>query len=91
MGELTREETDELFMHNIQEVNRMDIAAGSMIKGLIMELQRHNIYIKLNSAVEKGHKVNYIFIEGEQDIVFKIARALGFKKVTNDTLEVHND
>ena len=50
MGELTREEIDELFLHNIQEINRMNIAAGSLVKALIMELERRNIYFKLNQA-----------------------------------------
>jgi len=91
MGELTREKIDELFEHNIQEINGMNIAAGSMIKSLFMELTRRNTYIKLHSAVNNGHKVNYEFLEGKRDMVFKFARALGLKKVTNDTLEVPND
>jgi hypothetical protein len=31
---------EKLFEHNIKQINLMNIAAGSMIKGLIMELER---------------------------------------------------
>lgn len=88
----TELEIDELFEHNVQQLNTMNIAAGSMVKGLIMELQRgdRNTYIKLKKAVADGHKVNYEFIKGDPGLVFRIANAFGFKTVTNDTLEVRN-
>lgn len=83
---------DELFVHNVQQINRMNIAAGSMVKGLIMELQRGNrdTYIKLRDAVAGGHKVNYDFVKGDPGLIFRIANAFGFKTVTNDSLEVRN-
>lgn len=87
---MTEAEKDKLFENNVKEINKLKIAAGGMVKSLIMELKRRNTYIKLHSAVNKGHKVNYIFLEGEQERVFRVARALGFKTVTNDTLEVQN-
>jgi len=87
---MTEEEKDDLFESNVLEINNLKIAAGGMVKSLIMELKRRDTYIKLHSAVNNGHKVNYIFKEGEQDLVFRLARALGFKEVTNDTLEVRN-
>lgn len=85
-------DTDELFEHNIQQINVMNVAAGSMIKGLIMELERgdRDTYIKLRDAVAGGHKVNYDFVKGDPGLVFRIAGAFGFKTVTNDTLEVRN-
>ncbi len=90
--EMTDEDIDALFEHNVQEINKMNIAAGSMIKGLIMELQRDNrdTYIKLRDAVPNGHLVNYDFVKGDPNLVFRIGNALGLKKVTNDTLEVRN-
>lgn len=85
-------DTDELFEHNIQQINVMNVAAGSMVKGLIMELERgdRDTYIRLRDAVAGGHKVNYDFIKGDPGLVFRIAHAFGFKTVTNDTLEVRN-
>ena len=37
---MNQQEIDALFEHNVQELNKMNISAGSMIKGLIMELER---------------------------------------------------
>jgi len=83
---------DELFEHNIQQINIMNVAAGSMVKGLIMELERSNrdTYIKLKNPVAGGHKVNYDFVKGDPGLVFRVANAFGFKTVTADTLEVRN-
>jgi hypothetical protein len=83
---------NKLFEHNVQELNKMNVSAGSMVKGLIMELERdgRNTYIKLKDAESDGHKVNYEFIKGDAGLVFSIAYALGFKTVTNDLLEVRN-
>jgi hypothetical protein len=81
-----------LFEHNIKELNKMNIAAGAMVKGLLMELERdaRDTYIKLRDAVNGGHVVKYDFVQGDQSLVYQIANALGFKSVTDDTLEVRN-
>jgi len=83
-------EKEKLFNSNAKELNKMNIAAGSMVKGLIMELQRgdRQTYIRLRDAVQGGHKINYDFVEGDAGLVFRIGYALGFKTVTDDTLEV---
>ncbi|MDR8389612.1 N-acetylmuramoyl-L-alanine amidase [Aliifodinibius sp. S!AR15-10] len=87
-----QQEIDELFNHNVRELNKMDVAAGSMVKGLIMELERgdRNTYIKLRDAEEDGHTICYDFLEGDKSLVKRIGGALGFKKVTKDTLEVRH-
>jgi N-acetyl-anhydromuramyl-L-alanine amidase AmpD len=87
-----KQEIDELFDHNVLELNKMDVAAGSMVKGLIMELERgdRNTYIKLRDAEAEGHTICYDFLEGDKSLVKRIGGALGFKKVTKDTLEVRN-
>ncbi len=89
---LTQEQIESLFEDNMKEINKMDIAAGSMVKGLIMELQRGNrkTYIRLRDAVPNGHVVYYDLVQGDNNLVFRIARALGFKTVTDDKLEVHH-
>ncbi len=90
IANMSEDELNDLFIHNATEINKLKIAAGGMVKSLIMELKRRNTYIKLHDAVKKGHKVNYVFIEGEKDLVSRIARALGFKRVTKTVLEVRN-
>ena len=89
---LKQPDIDALFKHNVQEINKMNVSAGSMVKGLIMELERknRNTYIKLRDAEEDGHKVYYDFVSGKPDLVARIARALGFKTVTDELLEVRH-
>ncbi len=89
---LTDEEKEKLFQDNVVEINKMNVAAGSMVKGLIMELKRgdRNTYIKLRDAEENGHVVYYDFVQGDKSLVSKIAKALGFKSVTESRLEVRH-
>ena len=87
---MTEEEKDKLFENNVQEINKMNIAAGSMVKGLIMALvdKNRNTYIKLRDAVSNGHIVSYDFVAGNPQLVFDAANSQGFKKVTENLLEV---
>lgn len=81
-----------LFEENVQQIDRMNIAAGSMVKGLIMELERagRNTYIRLFDAERDGHVVHYEFIQGDRSLVGRIARSLGFAGVTDSRLEVRH-
>lgn len=89
---LSKQEIEDLFQHNIRALNEMDVSAGSMVKGLIMELERgeRDTYIKLRDPEPGGHTIHYDFLEGDNDLVHRIGKALGFKKITNDTLEVRH-
>jgi hypothetical protein len=89
-GSLTQEEIDALFEANMRELDKMYVPAGSMVKGLIMELQRknRNTYIRLKDAEKDGHVVYYELVQGEQRLVNKFAKRLGFKTVTESKLEV---
>lgn len=89
---MTEAEIDELFEHNAKELNKMHVSAGSMVKGLIQELERsnRNTYIKLRDASPDGHTIHYDFIEGQKGLVKRIGKALGFKRITDDLLEVRN-
>ncbi len=92
MNNLTQQEIDDLFSHNIEELNKMAVAAGSMVKGLIQELDRknRNTYIKLRDAVQDGHIVFYDFVAGDKGLVQRVATALGFKTHTESKLEVRS-
>lgn len=83
-------EAETLFEHNVQQINLMNVAAGSMVKGLIMELSRgeRNTFIRLRDADAGGHGVSYDFVSGDPGLVGRIGRALGFASVTDDRLEV---
>ena len=85
-------EIDALFEHNIQQLNVMNVAAGSMVKGLLMELERNGrtTYIRLRDPAAGGHAIDYDFVQGDRSLVGRIARALGFKTVTDTRLEVRS-
>jgi hypothetical protein len=89
---LTQQEKDQLFDQNIQEINKMAVAAGSMVKGLIQELDRKNrdTYIKLKDAEPDGHVVFYDFVAGDPDLIRRVGIALGFKTYTESKLEVRH-
>lgn len=89
-GTMTDQEIQQLFNQNTGELDRMSVAAGSMVKGLIMELADGNrkTYIRLRNPVVGGHKVEYDFVQGDRTLVGRLARALGFQSVTDSVLEV---
>lgn len=89
---MTQEEIEALFEHNVREIDRMNIAAGSMVKGLIMELERgtRRTYIRLRDASPGGHTVSFDAVQGDRSLIGRIARALGFASVTDNGLEVRS-
>lgn len=91
-NKMTEQEKDRLFEENIQELNKMNISAGSMVKGLIMELQRNDrgTFIRLRDAEQDGHLIYYDYVEGNKSLIKRIGKALGLKTVTDQKLEVYN-
>jgi hypothetical protein len=89
---LTDLEKDELFEENIQELNKMGIGAGSLVKDLIIEIQDRgrDTYIRLHDAVPGGFIVMYDLVHGDPDLVLRVGRALGFKEVSPSKLEVYS-
>lgn len=89
---LTPAEIAQLFEHNIQQINVMHGAAGSTVKGLIMEMARDQrpTYIRLRDAAPDGHTVDYEFVQGQRDLVGRVARALTFKSATDSKLEARS-
>ncbi len=83
-------ELEELFEHNIQQLSQLNRAAAAVVKGLLYELQRgdRDTYIKLYDPAPGGHVIHYKLIRGNPDLVRRLAGALGFKTVTENTLEV---
>ena len=87
---MSLEQRDELFRHNMQQIDVMHVPAGSLVKGLVMELERRGTYIRLYDPVPDGHVVQYEVVQGVKCLVVPIARALGFKKATASMLQVRN-
>jgi hypothetical protein len=83
-------EMDRLFTGNMTQIARLAVAAGSLVKGLIMELERRDTYIRLHSAVSGGHKVQYQILVGNEALVKRLAKALGIEHQSPSTLQVHH-
>ncbi len=81
---------DALFNENMATLNQLEVGAGSLVKGLVMELSRgqNTTYIKLRKPAPNGFEIYYDVVQGDKGLVSRLARALGFKDVTEDRLEV---
>ena len=86
--QLTLEETLALFERNARRLDRMDTAAGSLVKNLLMELERRSTYLELDTPDTGSHTIDYELLEGDRAVLEEIAEALGFKQVTDTELEV---
>lgn len=81
---------DSLFNENMATLNQLEIGAGSLVKGLVMELCRgqNTTYIKLRNPKPNGFEIYYDVVQGDKGLVPRLARALGFKDVSENRLEV---
>lgn len=90
-NKLSKKEKKELFMWNAEQRNEMEIGAGSLVGALIDELVKNaETYIRLENPEPDGYTCNYTLVQGKQNFIAPIGIALGFKKVTDKKLEVHN-
>ena len=86
--QLTFEDTLALFERNARRLDRMDVAAASLVKDLLMELERRSTYLELDTPPTGSHAIDYQLLEGDHAVLEEIAEALGFKEVTDTELEV---
>ena len=89
LATLPRRDVASLLARNAHSLNLMDTAAGSLVKALLMELERRHTYLRLHQPSAGAHAVGYDVIQGDRRHVGLLARALGFKQVTDRLLEVH--
>ncbi len=90
-NKLSKKEKKELFMWNAEQRNEMEIGAGSLVGALIDELVKNaETFIRLENPEPDGYTCNYTLLQGKQNFIAPIGIALGFKKVTDKKLEVHN-
>ncbi len=87
---LTSAEIEALFERNVLRLDRMDTAAGSLVKNLLMELERRSTYLELDTPVPGAHDVAYEVAQGDRESVSRIAKALGFHRITDTELEVRH-
>ncbi|MEO8168084.1 MAG: hypothetical protein ABI623_07550, partial [bacterium] len=88
----SRVDKNMLFNENMASLNQLEVGAGSLVKGLVMELCRgqNSTYIKLKNPAPSGFVIYYDVVQGDKGLVPRMARALGFKDVSEDRLEVYS-
>ena len=87
----SEEQAEALFAANIAQIRKLATGAGSLVKGLIMELERRNAFIRLADAEDGGHKLRYEFVSGSKSLMKRLASALGIERVTDSHIEVRDD
>jgi hypothetical protein len=87
---LTDDELERLFASNVHQIRTLSVAAGSLVKGLVMELERRDTYIRLYYAEPNGNGVEYEFLTGNEELVKRLATALGIECVGESKLQVHH-
>ncbi len=85
---LTSRAITELFEDNVGLIDRMDVAAGSLVKALLMELERRRTYLRLQEPDDGAHAIGYEVVQGDRRAVQRLARALGFARATDTVMEV---
>jgi len=91
-GSLSDQDLDDLFRHNAETLNKMNVAAGAVVSALLAELERsgRKTFIRLRNPAARGHTIEYEFVQGERRLVARIAKLLGFARVTDSVLEVRS-
>jgi hypothetical protein len=87
---LTQEEIEALFTHNARRLDLMSTGAGSLIATLVHELERRKTYLEFLTPEPGQYAIEYEVAQGNGQEVSKVARALGFKRVTDRVLEVRH-
>ncbi|HWP38188.1 MAG TPA: N-acetylmuramoyl-L-alanine amidase [Gemmatimonadales bacterium] len=83
-------DVEALFAGNARRLDRLNVAAGSLVKALLMELQRRDVHVKLKTPLPGTHTIEYDVVRGDRAEVARLGRALGFTRVTERELEVRH-
>lgn len=87
---MNQQDIDALFDKNMEELNHMNVASGSMIKAFLQGLEENGpVYLRLSNAVREGHSVNYTLVSGDALIVKNVADLLGLK-LNGSVIEVNH-
>ena len=85
-------EIKKLYKENKAVFRKMDRVAGNMVKGLLFEIQDlgRNTYIRLTAIEGDKFAVDYEIVQGDAELVKKMADTLGFKSWDENRLEVYH-
>ena len=62
---LTSCDIEDLFAANMRRIDAMDVAAGSLVKALLMELERRRTYLALAEPAPGAHAIGYEIRQGD--------------------------
>ncbi len=86
---MTSQKKEELLNHNTQELSKLNINYGYLLKALFQWIHSNgNTYIRLSEAAVNGFCVKYAHIEGDETLVKIGGNKLGLT-VTPTTLDAH--
>lgn len=80
---MNQAEIKALFAANIQQLNKLNIAAGSMVKTLLQSAENSQVYLELSDPEEGGHSIGYRLVEGDERVVSALADYLGLTLAGN--------
>ena len=83
---------DALNKANLEQIDKLHPGAFYLVKSLLWECQRkeRDTFLRLRDAAPDGHVVHYEVVHGDPQLVVRLAKALGFKNVTESVLEVRS-
>ena len=88
---ITSHEIDKLFVDNVIQLGKLNIASASMFKALIQALEANGgVYIRLEGAVMGGHSVAFSHVTGDETMISILSSALGLSLIGN-ILEASHD
>ena len=75
-----------LFIENVNQLNKMDLKSGSVVKAVLMALETNGpVYIRLLNP--ENNTIEYDMVEGSADVVQRVGASLGIT-VSNTQLIV---
>ena len=86
--ELTSRAIEALFSKNVVQINGMDVAAGSLVKAFVMELERRRTYLQLDAPTPAGYGIPFELLQGDSREVARLAKALGIAEASKNMLRV---
>lgn len=73
---MTNEEIEQLWQDNIKVISKMDTAAGSLIKTVLLTAEKNGpAYVRLTTFMDKT--VKFKMVEGDDHLIHRCSVALG--------------
>jgi len=85
---LTVDQKREIDLNNEQELNKVTDRSADIINKFVSKLEAYNTFIKLYSAIQGGHTVDYNLISGSTASIQRVARKFHSLSVNHASITV---